>query len=220
MRQKRSDYPVRVQLIHAATSLFLEHGFTQTTNKMIVTKAGCSPGQFSNFFRTKENILLEFLKQISPYQLEQTKRRLAEGMPPVMSFCKEIAVLLSVCEIDEPIHDLYKNAYSLPITLEYIKDFSYKKAMLLFGERLPDWNQQDFYETEIVTTAIIYGCLMEKCSPRFSIERKVARAVDNLMKIYDFPKEERMDVISDLMKMNILERAEITINNIHNMLAD
>ena len=43
--------------------------------------------------------------------------------------------------------------------------------MALLGDRFPDWTEQDFYEIEIATTAIVFGFLMER-------EKVIAQVLD------------------------------------------
>ena len=80
--------------------------------------------------------------------------------------------------------------------------------MALLGDRFPDWTEQDFYEIEIATTAIVFGFLMERCNARFSVKQKINRTLDNLLKLYDVGAEEREEVIAQVLALDLNDCAE------------
>lgn len=208
MAQKRTASQVRADIVNAAVELYLTNGFTKTTNKMIVERADCSPGQFSNFFRTKENLLLELVETVMRVQLKMAKSLVGDDMPPVIIFCLKTAVQTMMCENDCAMWDLYTSAYSHRLTLHHIKHTSYKNAMALLKNELPDWSEQDFYETEIMATALNYGALMEECTPRFTVEHKIRRVLDNIMKLYEIPRPQRESVLKTVMSFDLKALAD------------
>ena len=114
---------------------------------MISTAAGVGISSLSNYFPSKEDLLLLLVERMAGYQLENISE-LFSGKPSLFAYCAEIAVELTLCEQDDKARELYVAAYSLPKTLDFIKQFSYKKSMALLGDRFPDWTEQDFYEIE------------------------------------------------------------------------
>jgi len=202
MRPKREDYPMRVKLLKIALEMYLENGFTLTTNQMIVKRAQCSPGELTHFFGTKENILCEVVKMVLPFH-QGTLAEKAQTAPAAVRYCLEIAVEIAMCEQGKTINDLYINAYTLPKTIEFIKEYSYKKSVNLFSEKLPRWTEQDFYETEALTMGIVFGSLMDKCNPRYNIKQKLKRVLNALLKIYEYSESEREQIITPILNMDI-----------------
>ena len=174
---------------------------------MISTAAGVGISSLSNYFPSKEDLLLLLVERMAGYQLENISE-LFSGKPSLFAYCAEIAVELTLCEQDDKARELYVAAYSLPKTLDFIKQFSYKKSMALLGDRFPNWTEQDFYEIEIATTAIVFGFLMERCNARFSVKQKINRTLDNLLKLYDVGAEEREEVIAQVLDLDLNDCAE------------
>lgn len=203
MAKTKERLDTRERIINAALELFLEFGFTFTTNQMIVKKAKCSTGTLANCFRTKEMLLLEFVKYIAPFQFEMIEQTSSNDTSLEFLYCLEIAEQLTMCEQNEILCDLYVSAYSLPMTIDFIKEMSYQKSMRLFGKHLPDWTHRDFYEVETLTTGLVFGSLMEKCNPRYTIEQKVRRTLDNLLKLYDYSAAEREAVLTEICKLDL-----------------
>jgi len=204
MRQKKEDYPTRLKLLKIALELYLENGFTATTNQMITQRAKCSPGELTHFFGTKENILYQVVRMVLPSHQETLEGDGSKDIPPAIRYALEIAVELTMCEQNPIIRDLYVNAYTLPKTMEFIREHSYRKSLKLFGKDLPNWTERDFYEIEILTMGIVYGALMEECNPRYNIKQKSARVIDALLKIYEFSKERREETIKAIISMDIV----------------
>lgn len=205
--KKGPDFPTRQKLIETAISAFLEKGFALTSYHMISTAAGVGISSLSNYFPSKEDLLLLLVERMAGYQLENISE-LFSGKPSLFAYCAEIAVELTLCEQDDKARELYVAAYSLPKTLDFIKQFSYKKSMALLGDRFPDWTEQDFYEIEIATAAIVFGFLMERCNARFSVKQKINRTLDNLLKLYDVGAEEREEVIAQVLDLDLNDCAE------------
>jgi len=202
MRQKKEDYPMRVKLLQIALELYLENGFTLTTNQMIVSRAKCSPGEITHFFGTKENILCEVVKMVLPIH-QDTLAEDSADLPEPVRYCMEIAVELAMCEQSKTVRDLYVNAYSLPGPIEFIRGYSYKKSIGFFSSRLPDWTEQDFYETEALTMGIVFGSLMDQCTPRYNLRQKLSKVLDALLKIYEFSEAEREQTVKAVLSMDI-----------------
>lgn len=210
MRQKRENYPMRVKLLKIALEMYLEKGFTFTTNQMIVKKAQCSPGELTHFFGTKENILYEVVRIVLPFHQETLAKNATDGTPADFRYCLEIAVEIAMCEQSETIKDLYVNAYTLPKIMEFIRVYSYKKSVKTFSERLPGWTEQDFYETEALNMGIVFASLMNKCNPRYNIIQKIGRTLDALLKMYEYTKEERDAIIQPILGIDIEQISKFT----------
>jgi len=209
MKQKKEDYPMRVKLLRIALDLYLEYGFTNTTNQMIVKRAQCSPGELTHFFGTKENILYEILKIVLPTHQKTLEGYNHENIPPVIAYALEIAVELAMCEQSDVVKDLYINAYTLPSTMDFIRYNSYKKSISVFKDKLISWTEREFYETEILSMGIVYMAIMDKCEPRYNIKQKVSKVIDALLKIYEYDSNSRKEVIATIISMDLEALAKI-----------
>jgi len=208
MKQRSKESPMRTKLLKIALELYLEYGFSATTNQMIVKRANCSPGELTHFFGTKENILCEVVRMVLPTHQETLEGSGDQNIPSEIRYTLEIAVELSMCEQNEVIRDLYINAYTLPKTINLIRDNFYQKSYKLFKDYLPSWTETDFYETEVLSMGIVYSALMDRCSVRYNIKQKIARVIDALLKIYEFSKERREETKKAISQINVEEFAK------------
>ena len=62
-RRARQKADVRGRIVTAALSLFQSKGFDATTTRQIARKAGIAEGTVFNYFRTKEDIALDFFER-------------------------------------------------------------------------------------------------------------------------------------------------------------
>lgn len=196
----------RQRIIRAGISLYLGKGFFNTTNKMVASEAGVGAGSLNNCFRTKEDLLLVVAQHLVLYQKYSIRERFPNETP-LMCFCLEIATELTLCENNDRMRELYIAIYTLPKTMNYVKEVYYKKTMDILGERLREWTEQDFYETEIITRAILYGFIMENCNARFTIDQKIRRCLNNLLKLYNVKRAERHDAIEKVLCSDLNETA-------------
>jgi len=207
MKLKKEDQPTRIKLLKTALSLYLKHGYSSTTNQMIVKKINCSPGEITHFFGTKENMLYEIVKIILPTHQETLEGKENSDILSELKYSIEIAVEIAMCENNEIIRDLYINAYTLPKVIGLIRDYSYKKTYNLFSSKLPSWDEQDFFENEIFSMGIVYASLMEKCTPRYNLKQKIARTINALLKMYEFDVITRSEIVVNVTKLDLVKLA-------------
>lgn len=136
---------------------------------MISTAAGVGISSLSNYFPSKEDLLLLLVERWAGYQLENISE-LFSGKPSLFAYCAEIAVELTLCEQDDKARELYVAAYSFAGKRLTLSSSFLQKINGLAGRQVPRWTEQDFYEIEIATTAIVFGFLMERCNARFSVK--------------------------------------------------
>lgn len=194
-----SKRPTKLRIIQAGAKLYLDEGFTATTNVQICKETGIRTGQLTFHFPTKEHLLLEVTKHLMKFHWKCIDEMNKHCGDPLLAYCMELAASIALCEENEKARDIYVSMYTLPMTLQYMKDWNAEKAYHLFGGRHPLWTMQDFWELEYVTTGIELGALMTPCDEEFTLERKIARSLDCLMTIYKVSEGERVSVIQQVM---------------------
>lgn len=207
MVSHKKELSTRQRIIKAGISLYLEKGFANATNKMVAAAAGVGAGSLNNCFRTKEDLLLVVAEHLAENQRETVRKRFPDTSP-IMCFCLEVAAELTLCENNSRAKELHVAIYTLPKTLNFMKEAYYKVTMDILAERLTEWTEQDFYETEIITRAILFGFIMEDCNARFTIDQKIFRCLNNLLKLYNVKREERHNTINAVLACNLDEMAE------------
>ena len=187
-----------IQIVRAATHLFLENGFSATTQRMIAEKSGIGLGTLTYHFRTKEDLLKLLIEELMDFHSDVIEEAAENTRNKLFSYAMEIAVQIALCENDKKAWDLYYSAYSHPATFSFIKDWAAKKTHNLLGERLPHLHESDFRNLENITSGIELAAFTSPCDRYYSLEEKVTLTLDCMMKIYDISEEERKNVIEKL----------------------
>ena len=195
----RENNATQQAIIDSAVRNFLVNGFRNTSAKMICNDVGISPGNLTFWFPTKADILLEFTKKIMNYHKKFIEDNKSKGAENLYTYCLEIVVQTALCEERENIRDIYYSMYSEPLTMAFLKDWTAEKNLDILGSYLPDWDLTCFRRAANVTCCIERGALSEPCTEDYTLEDKIWLTLTCLLKIYDFEKEDRETVISQIL---------------------
>lgn len=195
----RENNATRQAIIDSAMRNFLVRGFNNTSVNMICREIGISPGNLTFWFPTKADILLEFTKRIMSYHRKFIEYTKSENKENIYTYCLEIVVQIALCEERENIRDIYYSMYSDPLTMAYLKDWTAEKNLDILGRYLPEWDIKRFRQTANVTCCIERSALAETCTEEYTLEDKIRLTLTCLLKIYDFPKDDREKVISEIL---------------------
>ena len=187
-----------IQIVRAATGLFLEKGFSATTQRMIAEKSGIGLGTLTYHFRAKEDLLRLLMEEMMDFHSDMIEEVAENTGDNLFAYAMEIAVQIALCESDKKAWDLYYSAYSHPAIFNYIKDWAAKKTYSLLGAFLPDLRESDFRNLENITSGIELAAFVSPCDRYYSLEEKVMLTLDCMMKIYEIPKEERTRVMQKM----------------------
>ena len=192
----------RQRIERAAIKLYLANGVEATTNKMLTSVAQVSPGSLGNAYSTKEDLLLVCCEYVAKKQ-KKFFADLKEKYSYIDLYALDVAVELFMCENNPSIKDVYSKSYSMPRTMEYIRNAFYKKSEEVFKEHLPNWTEQDFFEAEITKSGIMFGYIMESANPYFTQEHKIKRCLTSILKLYEFEPDERKRIIERVVAEDI-----------------
>ncbi len=206
-RPQKYGIPTKDKILNVAIPMFLEKGYNETTTRMIAQETGIGLGSFNNCYRTKEDLLLALVENMTAHQFDSVAA-LFPNTSPVLFYSLKQALQICLCESDKLTREIYIAAYSSPKVLNFIKQFTYKNSLNLFGDRLKEWSEQDFYEVEIAATGLIFGFLAEECNARFNLNQKIIRYLDNVLKLYQVSLEERQQVIDQVLHYDLVECAK------------
>jgi AcrR family transcriptional regulator len=195
----RENNATQQAIIDSAVRNFLTNGFRNTSAKMICNDVGISPGNLTFWFPTKADILLEFTKKIMNYHKKFIEYNKSKGAENLYTYCLEIVVQTALCEERENIRDIYYSMYSEPLTMAFLKDWTAEKNLDILGSYLPDWDLTRFRRATNVTCCIERSALSEPCTEDYTLEDKIWLTLTCLLKIYDFEKEDRETVISQIL---------------------
>ena len=203
----------RAQVLRYAVELFLEQGYQETTLDQIAERIDRTKGAVLRAYPDKESILYALVTHMFRVQFSTARSLLGEKADPLLVYCVETAMQLHICELGEPLRDLYTSAYTLPTTSDYIYRSTAQELRLIFGKYLPDAAESDFYELDLVSGGVMRGLMARKCDMYFTIEKKITLFLQCALKIYDVPAQERETVIPQVLAMDLAAMARSTVEN-------
>ena len=191
----------RLEIIRAASKMFLEEGYSKTTIRAIASELEISPGHLMFYFPSKEHLLAKMIDMLCDFQWNLIKRVTDEGASQLMAVCFEMTTMASACEESEIARDFYISAYTSPLTLEIIRKNDSERAHEIFGEYCEGWSETQFLEAETLISGIEYATLMttESSSP---LDVRISGALNAIMTIYNVPEEIRRDKINKALTMD------------------
>lgn len=141
-------------------------------------------------------------------QFKNVRKLLGEKADPLLVYGVETSLQIHICELSEPLRDLYVSAYTLPSTTELIYHNTAKELQNIFAEYLPDATESDFYELELASGSVMRGYMAKPCDMYFTIERKLTLFLQCALKIYDVPANKRNAVVEQVLSMNLKDYAQ------------
>ncbi|MBE6633478.1 MAG: TetR/AcrR family transcriptional regulator [Ruminococcaceae bacterium] len=211
--RKRRVCRTRLEIIQLGTKMIIEEGYSKTSALALSKNLGISTGNLTFHFPTKEHLLLELVKFMGNFHQQCIRERREQGFDEIHAYCWEVASQIALCEGHEQAKDFYVSAYSHPMTLDYIKEWTVKKNMELFAHRLPEWSEQRFANLEHITSGIEYAALLAPCSEKFTLRDKIILTLDSLLRLYNVDAEERERAIEESLTVNYLAAGSDILKN-------
>ena len=191
----------KLEIIQTATRLFFSQGFSKTTASLLSKEVGISTGNLTFYFPTKEHILQVLVEMMCEFQWKIMEEHTDEGKSSLLSYCLELATMVAISEENEQMRDFYLSSYTLPMTLERIRENDLQKTKQVFGHYCKEWKQEQFVEAETIVSGIEYATLMTT-KHSASIDKRVEGALRAIMLFYGVPKEIRDKKIAKILSMD------------------
>ncbi len=204
-RKARPYNALEFEIVRAATKLFLENGYSNTTMKMISKEASTGLGNITYYFHSKDDLLLLLVEELMDFHSDMIEKVLGDTNDSVFAYSSELVSQIALCEIDDCARDIYYSAYSCPGIIAFIKEWGAKKNYTLLKDRLPDWTRQDFINRENIAAFIEFSAIASRCDNNFSLEEKITLTLDSLISLYQIPTEERKAVIDKILTFDNVE---------------
>lgn len=202
-RGKQADGLLTQQkMLRSAVALFLEKGYEKTTTAEIAAGAGMGQSTFFRAFPSKESLLLELVGRMFDGQFAMAEQ-FSPTADPVLYYAMETALQLHIVELSEPLWELYVTAYTLPNTSDFIHRKMAVRLQEIFGPSWPEAEEKDFYEMEIASGSVMRGFMALPCDMYFTIDAKVSRFLDCVLKLYDVTPQRRREIIGAVMEMDL-----------------
>ena len=217
----REKGKTRTLVLHSATKLFIEKGYTNTRIKDIADDSGVGYNEIFRMFVDKDNLLSHLVNLVIEHQFEKSIEYLKEqSEDKLLLYIFECVLQLYICEINDNIREMYAVSYSMPSTSHKIYDYITEKLENVFHKYLPEYETKDFYELEIAAAGIMRGFIINPCNMYFTIDRKVNRFIKTLLKIFEVPKEEVEDIIKKIEKFNMKEYSKEVVDTLYEYISN
>ena len=212
----REKSKTRTLVLHSATKLFIENGYTNTRIKDIASDSGVGYNEIFRMFIDKDNLLSQLVDLVIEHQFEMSKKYLKDKSDDkLLLYVFESILQLYICEINDNIREMYSVSYTLPNTSHKIYEYFTKKIENVFRTYLKEYETKDFYELEIAPAGIMRGFIINPCNMYFTIDRKVNRFIRTTLKIYEVPKEKIEEIIMTIETFNMEEYAKEVMDTLY-----
>ncbi len=192
----------QINVVRAATKLFLENGYTKTSFKMIEKLSGVKVGNITYYFHSKEELLKILVEELMDYHATILDDFYEKENDVLFAYALEVAIQIALCENNRNAWDLYYNSYDLPQTYKHIKSWAAEKNYNLFSSRLPDWTEHDFKSVEEVASGIEFAALKSVSDRNFALDKKISLFLNSLLMLYNVSEEERKKTIEKVLALD------------------
>lgn len=201
MARTKKESPTRIAIIQAATDLFFEKGFSKTTATAICARAKIGTGNLTFYFPTKEHILDVLVRMMCDFQWQVMEEVTDEGKSSLLAYCLELATMVAISEENKQMRDFYISAYSMPMTLETIRENDVIKMKQVFGSYCEGWTDEKYIESEAIVSGIEYATLMttEHSAP---LSLRIEGALNSIMLLFGVPEETRKMKVAKVLAMD------------------
>ena len=217
LKRKKSD--TKSMVLHAASKLFIERGYSETRIKDIASEANVS---YNEVFRTlvdKETILCELVGLVLEFQFEVSKEALKDVTDDkILFYAFETVLQLYIAESTEHIREMYLVSYSFLSSSKVIYKTMTPKLMEVFKDRLPHLEEKDFYELEIANAGIMRGFISIQCDEQFTMGRKIKRFLETTFKLYDVEQSKIEEAINFVSQFNFDKYVNQVMSDLFNYL--
>lgn len=176
----------RLQIIQLAAKLYIENGYSKTTNKEIANLLDISPGNITFYFPTKDHLLSVLVDELCDFQGLLMEQVAQEGKSSLLAYCLELSSMVAACEDCEVTRDFFVSAYSQELTLKKIRENDTQKTKEVFGEFCPDWDEEMWKATENIVSGIEFATLMTR-EEDIPLSVQIERTLNTIMTIYNVP---------------------------------
>lgn len=187
----RDRFQTKLEIIKLASEMFLSHGYTETSTKKLAQELDISLGNLNYHFPTKEHLLVELTERLCEYHQIVMEEEIDEGRTSLLAYLLELTSMMAICEENEVAKDLYTSIYQHPLSLKLMREFDTEKVIHIFSQYCPDWTHDDFALTENAVSGIEYASLMKENAENFSLDKRIIKTLNVVLKAYNVPKDIR-----------------------------
>lgn len=211
--------PAKRRILTTCVKLFLEQGYKKTTVAEIISGAEVSCSSFQNIFHAKDGVLLELLQFMYENQFTAARSVTVNDLPPMYVYVTETAIQLTLTELNENLREIYLEAYTHPVALDYIQRSTAKELYRVFACYQPELTERDFYYLDFGSASLMRGYMANPCTEDFPLEEKLRCFLTAALRIYHVPEDELQRVLAFVAGLNIRAIAQNVMEELFRQLA-
>lgn len=213
---KREKGKTKSLVLHSASKLFIEKGYTNTKIHDISEECGVTYNEIFRLFIDKDTLLSNLIDLVIEHQFEFTNEYLKEKTDDkLLIYSFESVLQLYIAESKEHIREMYAVSYSMPSTTHKIYDYITGVLEETFSEYLPGYETKDFYELEMASAGIMRAYLINPCTMYFTMDRKVKRYLETALKIYNVPNDKIEYAINFINQFDMVKLAKEVLDTLY-----
>lgn len=193
---------LKLEIKQLAYRMFLERGYTNVSVGDMSKILGISKGSVVHHFSTKENILIELIRDLCEFQWQVMEQEITIGRDSLIAYLYELATMAGSCYDNPMIRELCVSAYTHPLSLEVIRANDTKKTKKVFASYCMDWTEEDFVLAENIVSGIEYSLFVTQHEKEISLDDRLSKVFDAILKCYYIPGNIRKETIQKVLSMD------------------
>lgn len=190
MKRKEKSQQLREKIVEVTRRLFLKQGYSATTIRQILKETGLTTGSLYNFFRDKEDILMQIASDYLDDANAMILPLIKDKPDPVVHYALIITLQLSAAESHERVAELYLHAYGSWKVSEIICQNSAKRNRILFEKYNPGMTDQEWYTRSLAINGIIQNCIAERLnSGKIPFDDRLHVILTVAFSLFNIPQE-------------------------------
>ncbi|MBU0991549.1 MAG: TetR/AcrR family transcriptional regulator [Proteobacteria bacterium] len=201
MNQKENRKQQIDKVLFVSKHLFITQGYEKTTMRQIIDAAGMTTGSLYNFFGSKEDILLQLIRDLFTDVPDLADEIVTESDNPLLRISLELSIYFYAIEFAPNLSGLYISTFKSYPAAKLIAHIEAKRASSIIGPYLKGSNYMDYY----LRNMAIIGTMQKLLEEReygdliFQFEQMLSFLARHLILIYELP----FDIIDEIIEQTL-----------------
>ena len=201
MSQKENRRQQIEKVLSVSKRLFITQGYEKTTMRQIIDAAEMTTGSLYNFFSSKEEILLQLIRDLFTDVPELADQIVSPDENPLLRISMELSMYLYAAEFAPNLTGLYISTFKSYPAARLIAHIEAKRAMEIVAPLLGNNNYMDYYLRNIAIVGIMEKILEEReyGDMIFQFEQTISFLCRYLILIYELPVESVDEIVEQTL---------------------
>ncbi|MCB9482098.1 MAG: TetR/AcrR family transcriptional regulator [Desulfobacteraceae bacterium] len=210
VKRSEKSRDIRNTILDVTRELFLSQGYKKTTIRQIIEKAGIKTGSLYHFFKDKEDIFLNIVREAYFDFIEYSDTITSEKENSVLKYAVTRALELKAVYRYKRIAELYLEAYSSWRITEMVLPINIERNRLFFEKYNKEFNEDDYTNITLALRGIRLIHFSERInSKKTDFEPKCRFLISTALKMFNVPEKEIIETIEKTIE--IIKKDNISV---------